>query len=338
MTYVVGGVDMQLPIMLGGGVCKFIHQLDPYLRPDLPVGALEIGSFTPALREGNPGSPQWPDTYEELEHYHATVNAWSMPNEGFQETMLKLADVRSLHPLIVNIAGFAPADFAEGVKTFEVLPSVAATTLNFGCPNTENIPIAYDLDFMRAILDNLRLTRPEKPVWVKLSPYITPLKRDDLAEILNLELPDFTVDLSMVPTIQGRFLDDVLRLIDGYNDFVKAIIFANTLGNVRLYNRVTGKPVIQVNEGKAGLAGDVLRDEVVLPMIQQGAHFFRHNAMSIIGCQGVRTGEHVMNYLQNGAQGVQCVSGPTLGGGPKFFQRLIEENPLLQDYLAQHMS
>lgn len=339
MTFVIGGVPMQLPIMLGGGVCKFVHQLNPYLRPDLPVGALEIGSFTPPPRDGNPGSPQWPDTYEELERYHATVNAWNMPNEGFQDTALKLANIQSPHPLVANIAGFKPADFVEGVKTFEALPNVAATTLNFGCPNTENIPIAYDLTFMKATLDALRAARPQKPVWVKISPYVTLSKLQELAKILGPQLPDFSVDLALTPVAEGRLLEKVLRLIDGY-DFVLAVIIANTLGNVRFYNQKTGEPIIKVNQGKAGLAGDIVRDEIVLPMIQHAAHFFRHKRMSVIGSQGVRKGNHVLDYLMNGADAVQCVSGPSWypGGGPRFFSNLISESPELQDYLAQHTS
>ncbi len=338
MTYVIGGVPMQLPIMLGGGVCKFVHQLDPYLRSDLSVGALEIGSFTPALREGNPGSPQWPDTYEELQKYGLGLNAWSMPNAGFQGTLIKLAKMQSPHPLVANIAGFAPMDFVEGVKTFEAIPGVAATTLNFGCPNTEKIPIAYSISSMLAILNSLRLARPEKPVWVKLSPYLTKGQVSSLAYSFENELG---VDMRQTPTASSEFLEEVLSVLLEYS-FVKAVILTNTLGNVQINVPVAPgsrhkQPALHVNGNKGGLSGNMLREHIVLPLVTK-AFSFIGNYIDIIACGGVFDGNHAVDYLNAGAKGVQCVSGPTWGGGPKFFPRLIEGSPALQNYLAQHMS
>jgi dihydroorotate dehydrogenase len=339
MTYsfTVGGVPMQFPIMLGGGVCKFVHQLDLYLRSDLPVGALEIGSFTPELREGNPGSPQWPETYEELRKCGFGLNAWSMPNEGFKETSLKLAEVQTSHPLVVNIAGFAPTDFVEGVKTFEALPNVAATTLNFGCPNTENIPIAYDLNSIKAILDELRLIGPEKPVWVKLSPYIT---KADLNTLTYSFEKSFGIDTRQVPTVADGYLQEVLTLLLDYS-FVKAVILTNTLGNVMVYPPVAQGsrhelPALSVNNNKGGLSGDMLRKHIVLPLITE-AFSFIGNYLDIIACGGVFDGDHILEYFNVGAKGVQCVSGPIWNGGPRFFQNLITDSNELQEYLTNEI-
>ncbi len=330
----VGGVPMQLPIMLGGGVCKFVHQLNPYLRSDLQVGALEIGSFTPALREGNPGSPQWPESYEELCKYTFGLNAWSMPNAGFQGTAECLARIHSPHPLVSNIAGFAPDHFVEGVKTFEALPGVVATTLNFGCPNTENVPIAYDLRSIKAILDNLRLAQPEKPVWVKLSPYVTEQERERLAFLLRCST-GLGVDMSETPTAPEGFLEEVLRVLLDYS-FVTAVILTNTLGNVKVTDPTTSEPIIGVNGNKAGLSGDFLRKNIVLPLVGRASAFLG-NYLDIIACGGVFDGSHVLEYLNAGAKGVQCVSGPTWNGGPRFFQDLLEESDELQEYLTNEM-
>jgi dihydroorotate dehydrogenase len=126
--FTVGGIPMQLPIMMGGGVCKFVHQLDPYLRPDLPVGALELGSITPACREGNLESPQWPETSEEFQQYGFGLNAWSMPNAGFEDSLTRLAGILSPHPLVVNVAGEKPAHFVLGpISLSKSAPSCSRT-------------------------------------------------------------------------------------------------------------------------------------------------------------------------------------------------------------------
>ncbi len=354
MTYVIGGVPMQLPIMLGGGVCKFVHQLDPYLRSDLPVGALELGSITPEARTGNVGGvAQWPESYEDFQRYGFGLNAWSMPNAGFVATAKELAGIQSPHPIVVNVAGFKPEDFVEGIKTFEVLEIVKATVTNYGCPNTENIPIAYDLNSVTATREALSLAQPKKPVWEKFSAYITEDERDQLAHKLAEIVYPLVVDMSQVPTAPARFLEEVLHSLEQYT-FVKAVIIANTLGNVRIIDPKTNKPVIGFNDGKAGLSGPFLRDNVTLALVRRVSAYLKDwleqlawgdvstppfSGLNIISCGGSVTGQDVVDCLKVGANGVQCVSGPSwYGDGPRFFQNLIQDSPELQEYLAQRIA
>jgi dihydroorotate dehydrogenase len=335
--FTVGGVPMQYPFMIGGGVCKFVHQLNPYLRPDLPVGALEVGSFTPALREGNPGSPQWPEDYGTLRRYGFGLNAWSMPNAGFQGSLNELAGLPSPHPIVVNVAGEKPADFVRGVLCSETLQNVAATTLNFGCPNTEKIPIAYSIPSMQAILDAIWSAKPKKPVWVKLSPYITKEERDKFAFLLQCQT-GVTVDMSETPLAPEGFLEQALDVVNGYS-FVRAVILTNTLGNVKFTDPKTGKNAIGCNNGKGGLSGDLLREKIVLPLVKRAVHFLESDphTTDVIACGGIFSGEHVLDYLHAGAKGVQCVSGPIWNGGPRFFRDLLAESEELQHYLEQYL-
>lgn len=332
--FTVGGIPMQLPIMMGGGVCKFVHQLDPYLRPDLPVGALELGSITPAFREGNLESPQWPETSDEFERYGFGLNAWSMPNAGFEDSLTQLAGISSPHPILVNVTGFQPGNFLRGLIMSEAMPLIAGTILNFGCPNTEGTPIAYDLNSMRAVLNKIAWYGPSKPLWVKLSPYITTLERDHLQFLLRCQT-GLDVDMSEVPTALEGFLEEVLHLLCRYH-FVKGVILTNTLGNVKLTDPQTGKSAIGSNGGKAGLSGDFLRESIVLPLVRRAVPFL-DNRIDVIACGGGLRGEHILDYLNTGAKSVQCVSGPIWNGGPRFFQNLIEESPALQDYLADYL-
>ena len=55
-TWNVGGIKMAYPIMVGAGVCKTPDSIDGYQHPDLPIGAVVNGSYTPQEREGNKGT------------------------------------------------------------------------------------------------------------------------------------------------------------------------------------------------------------------------------------------------------------------------------------------
>jgi dihydroorotate dehydrogenase len=117
---------------------------------------------------------------------------------------------------------------------------------------------------------------------------------------------------------------------------VKAVILANTLGNVKVTDPTIGEPVIKVNNNKAGLSGDFLRENIVLPLVGRASAFLG-NYLDIIACGGVFDGSHVLEYLNAGAKGVQCVSGPTWNGGPRFFQNLIADSSELQEYLTNEI-
>jgi dihydroorotate dehydrogenase len=253
-----------------------------------------------------------------------------MPNIGFDSMYREILSLESPVPIILNIAGFSPLDYQVGAG-WSVLTNVSAVTLNFGCPNKHDhrtVPIAYDLESMKLILDAVASTAPEKPIWIKLSPYLTMPE----LEVWREKMPQ--LDFDATPTVEDGFLEEVLNLIVPYR-FVRALIFGNTLGNV-VYRQNDGTTATSPNGGQAGLSGPPLKD-LSLDLIRRASRFLMgSNVVDLIGCGGILTGQDVIDYLEAGAQGVQCVSGPSWhpGGGAKFFADLVNDSPELQDYLT----
>jgi dihydroorotate dehydrogenase (fumarate) len=335
---IVGGVRMHqnLPIMLGAGVCKRTEQLAPYLREDLAAGAIVLGSVTPEPRSGNREEPlQWPETWEKFQDIGFGLNSFGMPNAGFKQVFEELQKLESPVPLIVSIAGFSVADFVVDLELFAELPNVAAIELNLGCPNVhemKTIPIAYDLHDVEAVLQALEAIQSVKPVWLKLSPYITEDQKRFYASVVH-KVP---VDLTSVPTVHPSFPQELFKKLGSYRRFLKAVVFANTAPNVSVLDPATGKPATGPNGGKAGLSGDFLR-ALTIPLVQK-ARLALPGSIDVIGCGGVLTGADTLDYLGNGAQAVQCVSGPSwYGDGPRFFADLIGGSSELQSYLATLM-
>ena len=164
------------------------------------------------------------------------------------------------------------------------------------------------------------------PVWIKLSPYITEEER----EILSQQWAQ--LDFSNVPTVREEFLAEVLHHIMTYRHFVRAVVFSNTLPNV-IFRDNTGKPVTSPNDGKAGLSGAIIKP-ISQKLVKQ-ARKILPDAIDVIGCGGILTGDDAMDYFQAGASGIQCTSGPFwYGKGSLFFTNLVSESPRLQEYLT----
>jgi dihydroorotate dehydrogenase (fumarate) len=330
MTKIIGGIEMSLPIILGAGVCKDPRHLLPYLHPDLPLGAVIAGSATLEFRPGNDpenkGVVQWPDDWTQFVERGIGLNSHGMPNSGIEEFLERFASVPlNGRPALASLAGFSAKENARLVERADREPYLAGMEINMGCGNTGKIPDAYSYENAHATLKALeylaRNGQLTKPIWIKLSPYITMTERDELAAVY----PE--IDFTHVPVVTEGFVEAMVRLIAQY-PFVKAIVFSNTLANCRRLGS-DGKPVTTPFDGKAGLSGPILKRislELVLwstDLLPPWSH------LDLIGCGGALTGDDVADYLRNGASAVQCVSGPVWHGNPRrYFGGLIESEAL----------
>lgn len=324
--YLIGGVAMKLPIMVGAGACKTPASILPYMRADVSVGAVSTGSYTPDSRLGNEGVLFWPENFSEFIQNGFGLNSFGMPNLGF-EGAAKEFHKRYVHPVIASVAGFSVADYVLGFKTFGALPGIAAIKANVGCGNTGKLPFAYDLDFLRQMLEASKKLKIKKPIWLKLSPYITTEERDELQERYPF------LDFSNVPVVKPLFINDVLGLIWTYG--VLAVVFSNTLANVILHGS-DGKPVTTPFGGKAGLSGRILKP-ISIGLIRKAAELLPPGTVYRIASGGAVTGDDVVDYLENYADAVCCTSGPFWSGNdPRFYAGLISGSERLQNYLTQH--
>ncbi len=326
MQQTIGGISMHLPLILGAGVAKAPPHLVPYLRRDVSVGAVVTGSYTLKQRDGNQGTLSWPNDWTDFIEAGFGLNSFGMPNSGFVPALQQLDNLAKLQPRIISVAGFSVEEYIALVGLANQSPYVSGIELNLGCPNTGGLPFAYDLEATGALLKGLRQHgRQLKPIWVKLSPYVT---SEELA-LMASNHPD--IDFSEVPTISGRFLQYMLLVMDLCDDVVSAVVFSNTLPNCRKFG-TDDKPVTTPFDGKAGLSGPILKP-IAIKLVRQ-ARSSLSSSIDVIGCGGILTGDDAVDYFEAGARAVQCTSGPAWhSNGPRFFNDLVVESERLQQYL-----
>lgn len=333
-AFIVGGVAMQVPVIVGAGACKTPQSMLPYMRPDVSVGAVVTGSYTPKERAGNQGRLFWPDDFSEFVKRGFALNSFGMPNDGFT-TVAEAIRTEYPHPVVVSVAGFSVEDFVRGVEVFDRHPGVAAIELNCGCPNAHDqktVPIAYDYESLAAILDAIDDIRVlQKPIWVKLSPLVTRAELLEFQRGLSTDVV-LRLDLSAVPVVDENHFENVMLLMEQHA-CVHAVVFSNTLPNV-VFSDDSGNPVTTPNGGKAGLSGRLLKP-ISLWLIGRATELLFAETFDFIGCGGVLTGEDAMDYIDAGASGVMATTGPYLSGNdPRFFAELISGSGRLQEYLA----
>ncbi len=330
--YHVGGVEMNFPIMVGAGACKTPSSILPYMRKDVPVGAVSTGSYTPEPRTGNEGTLFWPTNVSELMQKGVGLNSFGMPNMGNERAAAELSRYSCVHPVIASIAGFSADDFVAGVRAFQNVPCVSAIKLNAGCPNVhdmKSVPIAYDPDSLLQVLEAIKRFGPEKPIWLKLSPYITAWQRAVLQTLHS------SIDFSHVPFVEPKFLREIVDIAREY-EFIRAIVFSNTLPNV-IIRDASGNPVTTPNGGQAGLSGKILK-EISIDLIRQ-ARTMLSDDVDLILSGGMLHGDDAADGLEDGASAVFCTSGPFWSGsGSRFFATMVSGSERLQNHLMRHIA
>lgn len=324
-SFNVGGVKMGVPVILGAGVAKHPNQVLPYLHPDAPLGAALSGSYTLEARDGNKGELMWPVDLGGLMQYGFGLNAWGMPNLGLARAM-ELFPKGPTKPHLVSIAGFKVSDYVEMLKLLKGNKQIAGVELNGGCPNTGHLPVAYMLDDLASLLRGVRSVGFDKPIWLKLSPYMT---RRELSKF-GRKHPD--IDFGGTPTVEEDFVLKLCHVLKGYSSIISAVVMTNTLPNVVFKNSLICVHTDGGFHRKAGLSGPILREHN-LTLVREMMATDHLADIDIIGCGGVMTGDDVLAYLQAGCTGVQCTSGPAWSD-VKFFQSLLEGS----DGLLGHLS
>jgi dihydroorotate dehydrogenase len=322
--FTVGGIQMPLPIILGAGVAKHPNQVIDYLSLDAPLGAALSGSYTLQERDGNKGELMWPEDLGGLMKNGFGLNAWGMPNIGLSDA-LKLFP-KSDKPHIVSIAGFSVDEYIAMLAALKNNENISGTELNCGCPNTGHLPVAYMLDDLESLLERVSLFGFDKPVWIKLSPYMT---ASELSEFAN-QHP--TLDFGNTPTVEEGFVFQLCNLLAEYKNVISAIVMTNTVPNVIHGESIAVRNTDGSVHHKGGLSGPVLREHN-LKLIRQMVATDITKYIDIIGCGGVMTGDDALSYLRAGSAGVECTSGPAWSD-VKFFQQLLEGSEGLQEYLS----
>lgn len=329
-TFFVGGVEMSSPLILAAGAAKHPSQVLPYLHPDAPLGAAISGSYTLEPRNGNTGELVWPADIGELLRNSFGLNAYGMPNIGLREA-IKLFPQGQMKPHLISLAGVGTPEKSGTAQIIEMLEAlkgnehIAGVEINGGCPNTGHLPVSYMLKDLANLLAEVNTVRFDKPIWLKLSPYMTVHELGWLAREYPL------LDFRNTPTVREGFVDELCELLAEHPQTISAVVMTNTLPNV-VYK--DGNICVHTSGGfhrKAGLSGPILRDhnlKLISQMVENGLT----SDIDIIGCGGVMTGDHALAYLHAGCVGVACASGPAWSDA-KFFQHILEGSEGLQEHL-----
>ena len=328
MIFSVGGIEMNYPIIVGAGGCKYPAQLKPYLRDDLPIGAITLGSITPNASLGNEGVLFYPNTWTEFLESGAGQNSFGMQNDGNEKSCLGLP-IDSPIPIIGSIAAFSIDDFLPGIQCFDEHPVIRAIKLNISCPNKGKLPIGFDLEALSQLIQKIRALSLRCPIWIKTPRYVT-------KEILvSFAEKHREFDFSATPTVEESFIREFAQLIGENSDIIRALVVGNTLGNV-VRRHPNGATVTTPNGGQAGLSGPIVR-ELSIDLLMRLIGLLGHT-VDFIGSGGVLTGDDAMQYLvHEDIAAVCCTSGPFWSGdGPRFFANLLAESEQLQNYLMQH--
>ena len=206
----VGGVNLPYPFILAAGFVKglgyeteaaacqavqsSVNIVPGWRSMSALVGPVEYGSYTRHPRLGNLGEVMWRDVTD-----RSSQNRVGLKNPGAVAAAAFFARHQSELPPIfgINIAT-SPGVDDLGQQEAEVIESLTAFTsqgimptwftLNLSCPNTEDDPgnnqtteIAQTLS--RAAVEHLNGLETHIPLWVKISPDLSPEQYHVLADV-----------------------------------------------------------------------------------------------------------------------------------------------------------
>jgi dihydroorotate dehydrogenase (NAD+) catalytic subunit len=197
------------------------------------------------------------------------LNAVGLQNVGVRAFVAEKPPVLRKYdtPVLVNIFGYSPEEYAEVIRILEDAPGVAGYELNISCPNVKEGGIQFGSDpaMVSQVVGVARRAAASRPLWVKLSPLVTDIR-------------------VIAKAAEGAGAD--------------ALTVANTYPamsiDVKARRSRVGCPT-------GGLSGPAIRP-ITVRLVWEAAKAVR---IPIIGLGGIETVDDVLEYLAVGAAAVQ---------------------------------
>jgi len=241
-------------------------------------GAISLKSATIEPRDGNPG-PRY------FENNFISINSMGLPNPGYKklaEMILKLKEFNK--PIIASISGFSKEDYLEMVKEFDS-KGADILELNLSCPNIVGKPQAgYNFEYSKEVLEAARAIT-NKPIAVKLPPYLDLVHQKQIAKILINAKVDFAV-------------------------------LINSVGNCLVVDAEKEEAVIKPKKGLGGLGGKYIKPIALGNVF--GFYQLLKNKVKIIGVGGINTGKDAFEFILAGADMVQIATAYAREGADAF--------------------
>jgi dihydroorotate dehydrogenase (NAD+) catalytic subunit len=257
----IGALRLRNPIIAASGTfgygLEFAHLIDLNIIGGFVTKGL---SLTPI--KGSP-APRLCHTPSGM------LNAVGLQNVGVRAFVTEKLPVlrKYVTPVLVNIFGYSPEDYAEVIRILEDAPGLAGYELNISCPNVKQGGIQFGSDpaMVSQVVGVARRASESRPLWVKLSPLVT-----DIRVIAKAAEEAGADGLTVANTYPAMSIDVGTR-------------------RSRL-----GCPT-------GGLSGPAIRP-ITLRLVWEAAKAVK---IPIIGLGGIETVDDVLEYLSVGATAVQ---------------------------------
>lgn len=254
------GLQLANPVMTASGT--FGYGLEFVDVVDLSrLGAIIVKGTTLNPRQGNP-YPRMAETPSGM------LNAVGLQNKGVDHFVENTYPViKGLGaPIIVNVSGSQPDDYAEVCRRLAPFERIAAVEINISCPNVKQGGMAFGTTCAGAE----KVTRAAREAWpghlmVKLSPNVT-----DITEIARAVEAAGADSVSLVNTFLGMAIDVERR-----------------------------RPMLSTVTG--GLSGPCIRP-IAVRMVWQTVKAVK---IPVVGLGGIMNGRDALEFIMAGASAVE---------------------------------
>lgn len=261
LSVTISGVTLKNPVIPASGTFGYGREFADIYDLDV-LGSISLKGTTAEPRYGNP-QPRIAETPSGM------LNAVGLQNPGVDAVIAGELPFLAEHfhgPLIANVGGFSPDEYAENVRKLATCEQISILEVNISCPNLHcggrNFGSSPD-----TAAEITRVVRKvtDKPVYMKLSPNVT-----DIASIAKACEAEGADGLCLINTLLGMRIDMARR-----------------------------RPLLANRTG--GLSGPAIFP-VALKMVWD---VYEAVKIPIIGCGGVSSAEDVCEMMMAGAAAVE---------------------------------
>lgn len=192
----IGSLTMRNPVTTGSGTFGFGNETRDLVDLN-KLGAVTVKATTREPRRGNRPA-------RIAETPSGILNAIGLQNGGIENYLAeKLPYLRQFDcPIIVNVPGESPEDFAYVARRLTEAGGADAIELNISCPNVSHgLDYATDPKLTAQVVEAVRAVTP-LPVLAKLSPNVT-----DIRPIAKAAEDAGADGLSLINTVLGTAID-----------------------------------------------------------------------------------------------------------------------------------
>ncbi len=196
LSVAIGSLTMKNPVTVGSGTFGFGSEVAELVDLE-KFGAITVKATTRERRIGNPPT-------RIVETSSGILNAIGLQNGGIDDYLTNKAPFlrQFTVPIIVNVPGESPDDFAFVARKLTDAGAADAIELNISCPNVSHgLDYATDPTLIAQVVEAVRKVT-HLPVLAKLSPNVTDIRP------LARAAEDAGADgLSLINTVIGTAID-----------------------------------------------------------------------------------------------------------------------------------